>query len=360
MEFKKAIFFHNYLKIACETFYVIIENKTLGGAQINGNIVPFTDEEFDRYYHDFKSELRLNSIEIQDIEIIFEYVCYNFSDILSWAGFEKNIKQLMVSNQFEIKYLMQLKENIEYHVGKIKEMGTRDKFGDINEDFEDRIQWYINHPEEENDDLLFDRKTKILSDFDLKNFINDEYYTFIDVQLESEKLESLVERINFLEDRLKSYRQIIIKKKKDIIEKALLAQDKDFEKLCVIEIESLHRKLELELKTNKHSFNSGAENKPDKDLSGNLIWKATGTDLLELLAALHKSESIQRKGGKPLTRKELIEYFQVLFGVEIKDVEGSLTRATGRKINMTPFLDRLKVAFENYAVEKEGKLQKRK
>lgn len=360
MEFDKAIFFHNYLKTACEAFYGIIENKTLGEAQINGTIVTFTDEDFDRYYHDFKSELRLNSIEIQDIEIIFEYVSCNFSDILSWEGFEKNINQIMVSSQFEIKYLMQFKENIEYYVDKIKEMGTRDKYGDVNEDFEERIEWYINHPEEENDDLLFDRKTKILGDYDLSLKLNTDFFIFFEVQIDSEKIENLVDWINFLEDRLKSYRQMQKKSKKDAIEKVMLAQDKDFEKLCVIEIERMHRKLELELKTSKYSIVTSTENKTERDLSGNLIWKATGTDLLELLAALHKSESIQRKDGKTLTRKELIDYFQGLFGLEIKDVEGSLTRATNRKMNMTPFLDSLKGAFEKYGVEKEVKLQSRK
>lgn len=355
MKFEKAIFFYNYLKTGIETFYGIIEHKTLGEVQIGGTIVTFTDEDFEKYYHDFKSEMRLNSIEIQDVEIIFEYVSCNFSDILRWEGFEKNINQMMVSSQFEIKYLMKLKDNIEYYVGKIKEMGTRDKYGEVGEDFESRIQWYINNPKEENDDLLFDRKTKILSDFDLMNYINDEYYTFIDVQLESEKIENLVDRINFLEDRLKSYRQTIIKKKKDIIEKTLLAQDIDFEKLCVIEIESLHKKLDLKLKTSAFTVTNLPEKKDKNNFRGSLQWTASDTDLIELITALYYKQTIKQLDGQKLTRKNLLDYFQQIFGLEIKDVEGKLNRATNRKINKTPFLDSLKVAFESYSEEKSEK-----
>jgi hypothetical protein len=46
--------------------------------------------------------------------------------------------------------------------------------------------------------------------------------------------------------------------------------------------------------------------------------------------------------------------------MEIKDVEVKLTRATNRKMSTTPFLDKLKLAFENYVQEKEEKQLKRK
>ncbi|HEY6914706.1 MAG TPA: RteC domain-containing protein [Paludibacter sp.] len=71
-------------------------------------------------------------------------------------------------------------------------------------------------------------------------------------------------------------------------------------------------------------------------------------------------ECIQRKNGKTLTRKEVIDYFQQLFGIEIKAPEGKLNRATNRKTNTTPFLDSLKVAFDNYGLKKEEKQRVRK
>ena len=76
-------------------------------------------------------------------------------------------------------------------------------------------------------------------------------------------------------------------------------------------------------------------------------WNASVTDLIELVAALHQENIIERKNKKELTRKELIEYFRGLFDLQIKDVEVKLTRATSR-YEKTPFLDRLKHAFENF------------
>ena len=98
---------------------------------------------------------------------------------------------------------------------------------------------------------------------------------------------------------------------------------------------------------------------PKKPLPSTLLWKANDTDLLELVVALHKDNIIERKDKKELTRKELIEYFSGLFDLQIKDVEGKLTRATNRN-DKTPFLDKLKLAFENYGQEKEEKQRKRK
>jgi RteC protein len=80
---------------------------------------------------------------------------------------------------------------------------------------------------------------------------------------------------------------------------------------------------------------------------------------VELLTSIYQNNSIERKDGKSLTRKELMDYFQELFGMEIKDVEVKLARATNRN-DKTPFLDRLTTAFENYAEEKEEKQMKRK
>lgn len=90
------------------------------------------------------------------------------------------------------------------------------------------------------------------------------------------------------------------------------------------------------------------------------VWKSSDTDLLELVAAIYQNRSIERKDGKTLTRKELVDYFQQIFNLKIKDPEGKLTRATSRKLNITPFLDTLKIAFENYGEEKDEKQRSRK
>ena len=145
---------------------------------------------------------------------------------------------------------------------------------------------------------------------------------------------------------------------KDSITKELLSYSKDFEKLCLIELERLNKKLELELRIGSIIVPDKALSKVEDPEVNTYKWNVSDTDFLELVAALHYEGTIKRKEGKELTRKELIELFSHLFDMQIKDVEGKLTRATAR-MDKTPFLDSLKLSFENFAVGKEEKLRKR-
>jgi hypothetical protein len=65
-------------------------------------------------------------------------------------------------------------------------------------------------------------------------------------------------------------------------------------------------------------------------------------------------------GANPLTRKEMLEYFQSILGLQIKYANSTINKATNRKINMTPFIDTIKAAFETYIKEKENKLESRR
>lgn len=85
-----------------------------------------------------------------------------------------------------------------------------------------------------------------------------------------------------------------------------------------------------------------------------LVWNKRDTDLLELITALVESRSIQNSTGS-LTRTEAISTFQKIFGIEIKDAESKLSRATERKKSLTPFLDDLKLSFEQYCYRKVEK-----
>ncbi len=132
------------------------------------------------------------------------------------------------------------------------------------------------------------------------------------------------------------------------------------EDLQVIETLRIEKQKELELKTAtliQQVAPAAIPKKTSNDCP--FQWKDSDTDLLELVTAIQKTNSLVRKDGNPLTRKELIDYFMDLFGRDIKNVEVKLARATNRN-EKTPFLDRLKLAFENYAEEKEDKLIKRK
>ena len=86
-----------------------------------------------------------------------------------------------------------------------------------------------------------------------------------------------------------------------------------------------------------------------------LIWQKNDTDLLELVTALFESGSITNS-TKDLTRKEAINAFMGFFGMEIKDAESKLSRATSRKKDVAQYLSNLKTTFEDYAKAKDDRL----
>jgi len=92
-----------------------------------------------------------------------------------------------------------------------------------------------------------------------------------------------------------------------------------------------------------------------ENLPSNIIWTKSDTDLLELITSLVESESIQNLTNN-LTRKEAIQTISQFFNREIKDAESKLTKATNRKKDITSFINRLKISFEDYAKRKDERL----
>jgi hypothetical protein len=84
-----------------------------------------------------------------------------------------------------------------------------------------------------------------------------------------------------------------------------------------------------------------------------LIWCKSDTALLELIAALMEIKAVNNHQNN-LTRKEAIDTFSKLFGIEIKDAESKLSRATERKRDVS-FPTALKESFDNYVIRKDQK-----
>jgi len=82
---------------------------------------------------------------------------------------------------------------------------------------------------------------------------------------------------------------------------------------------------------------------------------ASDTDLLEVITAWFQENIIKQRDGKEPTRKELVELFDKIFCLKIKDAIGMISTATSRKKNLTPFLDKLKNVFETYCLDKDEK-----
>lgn len=86
-------------------------------------------------------------------------------------------------------------------------------------------------------------------------------------------------------------------------------------------------------------------------MKSSLVWTKSDTSLLELVTALMEIKAINNSDHN-LTRKDAIDIFSKLFGLEIKDVESKLSKATDRKMGVSPFLAALKESFDNYANKK--------
>lgn len=89
------------------------------------------------------------------------------------------------------------------------------------------------------------------------------------------------------------------------------------------------------------------------NLTNGVQWMKTDTDFLEWITAFMETQSIQNKNGD-LTRADAIKAFAKFFGIEIKDAESKLARATERKTR-SPYLTSLKDAFDKYCEAKDEK-----
>lgn len=125
-----------------------------------------------------------------------------------------------------------------------------------------------------------------------------------------------------------------ILRQKDIIESAISILKKKLQWL------------DLRKEETHETFSEGSK-------SIDLTWCKTDTALLELVTALMEMKAINNSQNN-LTRKEAIDTFSKIFGIEIKDAESKLSRATERKRDVS-FPTALKESFDNYVIRKDLK-----
>ena len=89
-------------------------------------------------------------------------------------------------------------------------------------------------------------------------------------------------------------------------------------------------------------------NKPSKISSPKqLKWKGTQIELLELITALTQMKKIGSEEGIS-SRAEVIEFFESIFEIELKDPEKKLTQTRSRKVGFVYFLDQLSQNFKEW------------
>jgi len=362
METKSAKALNNYFISSIE-FYKNIKPKT-NLKEIKSDIKnKYQESEFEQHYQNFLSEIRLNSREYKDMWVILEYTSSNLSDVRKWNKYETIPQKVILETGFEVNFLIKLKLNLDKYHHLIEMTCSSESYGSTAMS----LRNIFNHEME-----VMREETKALRKAQnapkeapiIKPAIDDRF-DYDKMMAECNLLSSeILFKIGFISDRLFDLKQWQLKFDEEELGTKLfntkISKYKytreyypQFEQLCSIELERLNVKLDIEKNALTH-----------KALANNPIiiqndhydykWNATETDLLELVTALYKKQAFERRDGKAIKRIELINYFQELLGLEIKDVEGKLTRATGRNDN-TPFLDGLRGAFKNYKVEKDAK-----
>ncbi len=78
---------------------------------------------------------------------------------------------------------------------------------------------------------------------------------------------------------------------------------------------------------------------------GELLWTGTQQELLELAVALHKNGIIM-SGNRKARFIEIVRALSSTFHITINDVYVKKTRMLDRSTAVTPFLDKLKKAYE--------------
>lgn len=317
----------------------------------------FINAEFQRFMYDFTDELLVNYKAYRVESIISEYVNLTISDV-RYIAFSDDIIALIIKNEWECNFLFSLKKEIENQVDFIA------KFFKINPDFE-RIELMKYCKLLESIERHNNEGVDIIT-FGVGIPIKEHRFNFEFLLQECADLNNNVDRIRLLIGRLYEFEQWKVQYQNffncsvsDIAKHC----DKDyliFEKLCQLEIEKLQKLDAIEKSAQAIDIPENQTVSTESTNTPDYVWKSSATDLLELVTALYQNKSIERRDGKPLTRKELIEYFQQVFDIKISDIEGKLSKATNRKVNQTPFIDSMKVAFITYAKEKEDKLDNRR
>lgn len=357
MQTERADILCEFLKDALELFSELLKGKGVKEEYLPLFKDRFSEEEFVNTYNEFLDELKVNILEYKDLPIICDYLDSTLDYFYDWEGFEVEINSQIIKKGFEVNFLLKLKLSIDTYASNVEQMFQRkpDYKIDYLSDFFDRVL--------EEEDGVEDVEV-----CDRDKPLKDERFDFDKMLKDSESNnQNILAQITFIQDRLYDFKQWQLQYDVEVAFPNLLQRNEspfrytneyypNFERLCAIQLERLDRKLDLEKKALTHQ---AIANNPVVIQGGDASpynWDASATDMLELVAALHKSDSLKRKDGRPLTRKELIDYFQQIFNMDIKDAEGKLNKATSRKKNMTPFLDGLKATFESYAEEKEEKL----
>jgi len=342
---------NKYLLTAIKVFNDTSIQASLDAYEIEGLPVSFQDEDFENHFGDFLEELQGIALRTRDIDIVYDYITGSMNDVLNWNGFTFEQYKIIFTAGHEVNYLIDLKRNIEKYVEIVQDYCKRDNYGEISEEL---IEFYERtiaglSPVK---DPAFQKRLHPLqkSDFENEHSLLPDRFNLARLKVECEKLPDTLSKIKFMQDQLYDYRQLEIEAKKDVSLKKIVSNSHNFEKLCTIELERLHKRLELEQKyphNEAQHIPPGSQSLPESLYT----WNGSDADLMELVAALYKSGTIKRTDGGKITFDELLKWFEKLFNYQLKSQRTLQPNSMELDKSLTPFLDSLIIAFEAYSLE---------
>ncbi len=351
MEFQKAKRLNNYLSQWMATCVEVFNATKYGESefeQMDKVKAQFQQVDFEQLYNDFIAELEENIEKYRNIDYMDKYLEGSFYMFYEGSeGYQKNTDGEIIKNGYEVNFLLNVKKTIDLYYDKVKTICFS---------YDDKCSY---SPELRR---IFTEKMKQLDpDFILKiedeeperNDDYDDYpFDIENLQRELALLATNQEKLDLIRQRIIDFEQWQIKNNlvdNDSFWGSINPGRSEFVKLCHIEMKRYPVTGKEETKTSPGRQTQSKHYK----------WVASGTDFIELFTALYHSKSIECEDGQKLSRKDLITYFQNIFGLEIKDIEGKLNKAGNRNEN-TPFLDKLAQQFRNFVSDKERKANQRK
>ena len=330
-------------------FYTELYVGFSDGKRLEEDVKEYWNKEVcEELYNDFLLELRDNMLQYDNTELIHSYLLACLGEFCFWTRFKSISTVQIIQLDYETEYLIELKDTLSSTVQKIQGLLDVDNSGCSFEMWR-FYKEYVGLKEE--DDISNESYRPLY----------DERYNFNELKATCDDLTTSSERINLLNDRLIDLKQWELQY--DVVLKDCggfkFSPDfyPNFSQLCVMELTRQEKMLEFESKMSIQVISTPIQT-AFPTLASKYVWKAKDTDLLELSCSLCLEDAIGRLDGGKMTRKELIGVFEDLFGIQIKDAEGKLNKATNRN-DKTPFLDRLRTAFHTYSRDKDEKIRVR-
>jgi len=352
MQTEKARSLANFLKTANDIFSKAYRGLLTESSNWQEWKDLFCDSNFECYYQSFLDELKENIREYRDIQLIKDYIL-NFLGEYNYS-YDGDVNQTILNRGVEVRFLLTLKKDLEKYHNHINSfilagISSYEPSSILMKQYNDTLQ-ECDAGEKESASFV---SSEIEEEFEDTYPAFDERFDFEKVKKECDQLTGTLAKITFIKDRLYDLQQWQIQYDEENEENYLYTHIyyPKFFKLCSLELQRLNERLDLELKYGKELTNG----KETESGSTQYCWQASDTDLLELVTALYKEKAIRRKDGKEMSRKELLNCFESLFGMEVKNAESKLAKATERKNNPTVFLNRLQNAFNSYAEDKLDK-----